>query len=133
MLLNLTINRRTRKVIPPAAKNGFFYVLDRVTGELISAEPFVKVSWALGIGKHGRPVVNPGREMTCSRPSGKSQTTRLSDSGEERNRDDYREIGRSNSRKTRPLRQARKAISASLPCRRRAAPARTARRFPTIP
>ena len=80
MLLNLTINRRTRKVIPPAAKNGFFYVLDRVTGELISAEPFVKVSWALGIGKHGRPVVNPGREMTCSRPSGKSQTTRLSDS-----------------------------------------------------
>jgi hypothetical protein len=98
MLLNLTINRRTRKVIPPAAKNGFFYVLDRVTGELISAEPFVKVSWALGIGKHGRPVVNPGREMTCSRPSGKSQTTRLSDSGEERNRDDYREIGRSKSR-----------------------------------
>ena len=47
-------------MIPPAAKNGCFYVLDRVTGELISAEPFVKVSWALGIGKHGRPVVNPG-------------------------------------------------------------------------
>jgi quinohemoprotein ethanol dehydrogenase len=60
MLLDLTINGRTRKVITQAAKNGFFYVLDRVTGELISAEPFVKVSWALGIGKDGRPIVNPG-------------------------------------------------------------------------
>jgi quinohemoprotein ethanol dehydrogenase len=59
MLLDLNINGRTRKVIMQAAKNGFFYVLDRVTGEFISAEPFVKVSWALGMGKDGRPVVNP--------------------------------------------------------------------------
>ena len=59
MLLDLNINGRTRKVITQAAKNGFFYVLDRVTGEFISAEPFVKVSWALGMGKDGRPVVNP--------------------------------------------------------------------------
>jgi len=34
-------------------------VLDRVTGEFISAEPFVKVSWALRMGQDGRPVVNP--------------------------------------------------------------------------
>jgi quinohemoprotein ethanol dehydrogenase len=59
MLLDLPINGRTRKVITQAAKNGFFYVLDRVTGEFISAEPFVKVSWALRMGKDGRPVVNP--------------------------------------------------------------------------
>ena len=59
MLLDLTINGRTRKVITQASKNGFFYVLDRVTGEFISAEPFVKVSWALRMGKDGRPVVNP--------------------------------------------------------------------------
>jgi quinohemoprotein ethanol dehydrogenase len=59
MLLDLTINGRQRKVITQAAKNGFFYVLDRVTGEFLSAEPFVKVSWALGIGKDGRPIVNP--------------------------------------------------------------------------
>ena len=43
-----------------ANKNGFFYVLDRITGELISAEPFVPVSWAKGIDlKTGRPIVNP--------------------------------------------------------------------------
>jgi quinohemoprotein ethanol dehydrogenase len=59
MLLDLTIDGRPRKVITQAAKNGFFYVLDRVTGEFISAEPFVKVSWALGMGKDGRPIVNP--------------------------------------------------------------------------
>ena len=59
MLLDLNMNGRMRKVITQAAKNGFFYVLDRVTGEFISAEPFVKVSWALSMGKDGRPVVNP--------------------------------------------------------------------------
>jgi quinohemoprotein ethanol dehydrogenase len=59
MLLDLNINGRMRKVITQAAKDGFFYVLDRATGEFISAEAFVKVSWALSMGKDGRPVVNP--------------------------------------------------------------------------
>jgi len=59
MLLDLTINGRPRKVITQAAKNGFFYVIDRLTGEFISGEPFVKVSWALGISKQGRPIINP--------------------------------------------------------------------------
>jgi quinohemoprotein ethanol dehydrogenase len=59
MMLDLNINGRPRKVITQASKNGFFYVLDRATGELISAEAFVKVSWASGIGKDGRPMVNP--------------------------------------------------------------------------
>ena len=59
MLLDLTINGRPRKVITQAAKNGFFYVLDRITGEFISGEPFVKVSWALGLSKTGRPIINP--------------------------------------------------------------------------
>jgi quinohemoprotein ethanol dehydrogenase len=59
MLLDLNINGRMRKVITQAPKNGFFYILDRVAGEFISAEPFVKVSWALRMGEGGRPVVNP--------------------------------------------------------------------------
>jgi quinohemoprotein ethanol dehydrogenase len=59
MLLDLNINGRMRKVLTQAPKNGFFYILDRVTGEFISAEPFVKVSWALKMGEGGRPVVNP--------------------------------------------------------------------------
>ena len=48
MLADLNINGRTRKVIMQAPKNGVFYVLDRVTGEFISAEPFVQVNWTKG-------------------------------------------------------------------------------------
>ncbi len=59
MLLNLTIKGKPRKVIAQAAKDGFFYVLDRGTGEFLSAAPFVKVSWATGFDERGRPMVNP--------------------------------------------------------------------------
>jgi quinohemoprotein ethanol dehydrogenase len=59
MLVDLTINGKPRKVIMQASKNGFFYVLDRVTGEFISAQPYAKVNWAKGIDpKTGRPMVN---------------------------------------------------------------------------
>jgi quinohemoprotein ethanol dehydrogenase len=59
-LADLRINGRTRKVLMQANKNGFFYVLDRVTGEFISAQPFSRVTWAKGIDpKTGRPIVNP--------------------------------------------------------------------------
>ena len=59
-LADLQINGRTRKVIMQANKNGFFYVLDRITGEFISARPFSRVSWAKGIDqKTGRPIINP--------------------------------------------------------------------------
>jgi quinohemoprotein ethanol dehydrogenase len=59
-LAELQINGKTRKVIMQANKNGFFYVLDRITGEFISAAPFSRVSWAKGIDpKTGRPIINP--------------------------------------------------------------------------
>ena len=60
MLADLKINGATRKVIMHAPKDGFFYVLDRRTGELLSADPWVTVTWASGVNlKTGRPVVNP--------------------------------------------------------------------------
>jgi len=60
ILADLNINGRTRKVIMQANKNGFFYVLDRITGEFISAQPFSRVTWAKGIDpKTGRPIINP--------------------------------------------------------------------------
>ncbi len=59
ILTELTIHGKRHKVIMQASKNGFFYVLDRATGEFISAEPFAKVNWAKGIdAKTGRPIVN---------------------------------------------------------------------------
>ena len=60
ILADLTINGSPRKVLLHAPKNGFFYVLDRATGELLSAKPYTAVSWANGIDlKSGRPVENP--------------------------------------------------------------------------
>jgi PQQ-dependent dehydrogenase (methanol/ethanol family) len=59
MLLDLNIKGKTRKVITQASKNGFFWVLDRVTGEFLSAAPYVKTTWALGLDAKGRPIVNP--------------------------------------------------------------------------
>jgi PQQ-dependent dehydrogenase (methanol/ethanol family) len=58
-LATLTIDGRPRKVVMQANKNGFFYVLDRATGQLVSADPFARVTWASGINlKTGRPIVN---------------------------------------------------------------------------
>lgn len=56
-LADINIDGKQRKVIMQAPKNGFFYVLDRVTGELLSAEKFAKVTWASHIDMQtGRPV-----------------------------------------------------------------------------
>ena len=60
MLADLKIDGKTRKVIMHSPKDAFFYVLDRVTGQLISADPITKITWATGIDlKTGRPQVNP--------------------------------------------------------------------------
>ena len=60
-LATLKIDGKERKVLMQAPKNGFFYVLDRATGELLSAEKIAKVTWADHIDmKTGRPVENPG-------------------------------------------------------------------------
>ena len=60
ILADLRIDGRDRKVILQAPKNGFFYVLDRATGELLSADPYVDVSWASHVDlSTGRPVERP--------------------------------------------------------------------------
>ena len=57
ILADLTIDGHRRKVLMQAPKNGFFYVLDRTNGELISAEPFTFINWATGVDrKTGRPI-----------------------------------------------------------------------------
>jgi quinohemoprotein ethanol dehydrogenase len=56
ILADLTINGKLRKVLMQAPKNGFFYVLDRKTGEFISGRNYVNVTWTTGLDpKTGRP------------------------------------------------------------------------------
>jgi quinohemoprotein ethanol dehydrogenase len=60
ILTQLEIKGKKREVLMQAPKNGFFYVLDRNTGELLSAEPYVYVNWASKVDmKTGRPVEAP--------------------------------------------------------------------------
>ena len=69
ILAELNIDGIERKVIMQAPKNGFFYVIDRETGEFISADNFVPVTWATHIDQEtGRPV-----ETKEARYSGKTQ------------------------------------------------------------
>jgi quinohemoprotein ethanol dehydrogenase len=61
VLADLRIDGREVKAILHAPKNGFFYVIDRATGKLISAEPFTEVNWATKVDlATGRPVEVPG-------------------------------------------------------------------------
>jgi PQQ-dependent dehydrogenase (methanol/ethanol family) len=59
-IADLTIDGEARRVVMQAPKNGFFYVLDAATGELISAENFTEITWATHVDlETGRPVETP--------------------------------------------------------------------------
>ncbi len=61
-LMDIQWQGEQRKVMAQATKAGFFYIIDRVTGELLSAEKFVYVTWASHYDlQTGRPVENPGK------------------------------------------------------------------------
>lgn len=57
ILADMVVDGRPTKVLMQAGRNGFFYVLERKTGQLIAANPYVKVTWASGIDREtGRPI-----------------------------------------------------------------------------
>ena len=55
---------RQRKLMLWANRNGFFYVLDRETGEFLHGKNFVKVTWAKGLDENGRPIKVPEASPT---------------------------------------------------------------------
>ena len=65
VLVNAPWKGRDRKLLLQANRNGFFYVLDRTTGEFLLGTPFVnRLTWATGIDSKGRPMVNPAAKPT---------------------------------------------------------------------
>jgi quinohemoprotein ethanol dehydrogenase len=70
ILAELEIKGRARRVLLQAPKNGFFYVLDRATGELLSAAPYVPVTWAKRVDlASGRPVEAAGARYGSQQPA----------------------------------------------------------------
>lgn len=70
MLLNLNWQGKPRKLLLQANRNGFFYVLDRVTGEFLRATPFARQTWAQGFDSKGRPILKGETEPS---PEGNRQ------------------------------------------------------------
>jgi len=68
MLADLKIGGRVRKALVNFNKNGFQYTLDRTTGEVLNAAPYVEVTWAKSIDlKTGRPVLDPTKLTGASK------------------------------------------------------------------
>ena len=66
LLIDAEFRGRQRKLLALGSRNGFFYVLDRLTGEFLLGERFVKnLTWASGIAPNGRPQLLPGYENTA--------------------------------------------------------------------
>ncbi len=74
ILADLEIEGKPRKVLMQAPKNGYFWVIDRETGEFLSAKPYVEVTWADGVDpKTGRPhetgTANYGNGIAMVKPT----------------------------------------------------------------
>ena len=64
VLVEAEVRGRQRKLMLWPNRNGFYYVLDRATGEFLLAKEFVKQTWAKGFDDKGRPIEIPGQEPT---------------------------------------------------------------------
>jgi len=65
VVLDINFKGQPRKVVLHANRNGFFYVLDRTTGEFLRATRLVeKLDWASGVDAKGRPILVPGKDPT---------------------------------------------------------------------
>jgi alcohol dehydrogenase (cytochrome c) len=65
VLIDAVINGRPRKLVSTAARNGYFFTVDRLTGEHVATGRFSSVAnWAKGLDEKGRPVLNPEKVAT---------------------------------------------------------------------
>jgi alcohol dehydrogenase (cytochrome c) len=65
ILIDGTINGKPRKLVSTAARNGYFFTIDRITGEPVATSKFgTTTNWAKGLRKNGAPEPDPGKEAT---------------------------------------------------------------------
>jgi alcohol dehydrogenase (cytochrome c) len=74
LLVDTDWNGEARKLMLWANRNGYFYVLDRITGEFLSGTPFVKVNWSSGLDDNGRPIPTPQPEGMPTWPGNQGGT-----------------------------------------------------------
>jgi len=59
VLFDAEFNGKQRKLLAQASRNGFFFLLDRTTGQHLVTAPFIDQTWAKGIDSRGRPIAKP--------------------------------------------------------------------------
>jgi alcohol dehydrogenase (cytochrome c) len=65
ILIDGALNGRPRKLVSTGARNGYFFTVDRVTGEYVASGKFSETAnWASGLDKQGRPILNPEKVAT---------------------------------------------------------------------
>ena len=74
ILADIEWNGELRRVMLWANRNGYFYVLDRVTGEFLDGTPFVRVNWSSGLDENGRPIPTPQPEGMPTWPGNQGGT-----------------------------------------------------------
>jgi len=62
VLVDGVFNGKPRKMLMQTSRNGYFFVLDRATGESLLTTPFGPVNWASGLDKKGQPIADPAKE-----------------------------------------------------------------------
>ncbi|MCH7817855.1 MAG: PQQ-dependent dehydrogenase, methanol/ethanol family [Proteobacteria bacterium] len=74
VLADMVWNGTPSKVMMWANRNGYFYVLDRVTGKFLLGKPYVKVNWSSGLDQNGRPIPTPQPEGMPTYPGNQGGT-----------------------------------------------------------
>ena len=74
VLADIDWNGARRRVMMWANRNGYFYVLDRATGQFLSGTPFVRVNWSSGLDANGRPIPTPQPEGMPTYPGNQGGT-----------------------------------------------------------
>lgn len=64
VLFDRVMNGKQRQLVAMANRNGFYYVLDRKSGEFLSGRPYIRQDWAEGLDAKGRPILRPNSEPT---------------------------------------------------------------------
>jgi alcohol dehydrogenase (cytochrome c) len=62
VLFDGEIGGQKRKLVAQASRNGYFFVLDRVTGKNLVSTPYVKINWSKGVDAKGSPIPNPEKQ-----------------------------------------------------------------------
>jgi alcohol dehydrogenase (cytochrome c) len=62
VLFDGEINGQKRKLLAQAARNGYFFVIDRTNGKSVTSAPFIDLNWSKGVDSRGEPIPNPAKQ-----------------------------------------------------------------------